>query len=133
MKQSQLEKLLEAQEVELVQNKELDADKLAEICDLIDATIEVQVKIRNLKQYVDGQKEDIRKYMEKNNIGVIHTHKAKAINKVADVTSINKDLVLAVIDEFRTGERDSLEFEDVAVTKEQKQFSVRAVSVELDQ
>lgn len=129
MKREKLETVLEAQFKTLVEQGKLDASELEEIQDKIVQAVETQAKINALKLYVESYKEEVKEFMLEHNIPIIYSSKGKAVHKVADSTTIKKDLVLMVIDEFRTGERDTLDYEDVTETKTMESFSIRPISI----
>lgn len=121
MKREKLEKALELQKEK---DFPLQGDELEEAQELVNNIANTQRKIADLKMYVERDKEHLRDMMIAHNVQEVWASKGRAKIAVTDVTKIVKDKVLAVIGEFRRGEREDLEFDDVSVTKTQETFRV---------
>ena len=130
MKREKLEKALELQKEK---DFPLQGEELEEAQQLINNIASTQRKIADLKLYIESDKERLKDMMIAHNVDEVWATKGRARVGVSDVTKIVRDKVLAVIDEFRRGEREDLEFKDVSVTQTQETFRVIAHNVEGDE
>lgn len=129
MKREKLEKVLKLQ---MEKDFPLQGEELKEAQQLINNIASTQRKIADLKLYIESDKERLKDIMITHNVDEVWATKGRAKVSVSDITKIVKDKVLAVIDEFRRGEREVLEFKDVSVTKSQETFRVIPHNVEGD-
>lgn len=130
MKREDLAQILKEQDGRLLEDLKLNAEQYEEIQGTISSLVAVQNKIKSLKSYKEQYMEDIAYYMASNNLDELYSKDGRASMRESDITSIKKDLVLMVINEFRNGERDSLDFEDISETKSQVRFIVKPLNVE---